>query len=371
MFLKHLSLNNFRLFPAIEVEFDHDLNVLSGMNGQGKTSILEAIHYLALTRSFRVSDDSTAIRFSCNHFDISAQFFLNPVERNEVRVFYSNDQGKNYFINGKKIMTFSEVIGMIPCVISTGDDLKLIFGAPADRRRFVDILLSQTNALYLQNLKIYRRILQQRNALLNTDNRQVINRQMEIWNKQIISYGAQIISRRLDFVDFLNRNLGDYYSGFTQQAEQLQVIYKTDIHAPDEAGNRETIEDLYARRLEKLIDLECEKRTTLTGPHRDDLEFTRGGKSARQFCSLGESKIFALCLKFCEWKYLQQNKGHKPIMLLDDVFGELDSEKGKRILTLVKEMGQAFITTTGQIELSGNPTAKNYVCYNREVHALQ
>ncbi len=371
MFLKHLSLNNFRLFPAVELEFDQDVNVLSGMNGQGKTSILEAIHYLALTRSFRASDDSTAIRFSNDYFDISAQFFLNPAEKNDVRIFYSNDQGKNYFVNQKKVVTFAEVIGRFPCVISTGDDLKLIFGAPADRRRFVDILLAQTSSLYLQNLKIYRRILQQRNALLNMANRQTIRRQVEIWNKQIASYGTQIIRRRLDFVDFLNRNLGDYYSGFTQQTEQVQVIYKTDIQTPGESGDPETLEDIYLRRLEKLFDAECEKRSTLTGPHRDDLEFIKNDRAARQFCSLGESKMFTLCLKFCEWKYLQQHNGQEPIMLLDDVFGELDSVKGKRILVLLHDMGQAFITTTGQIELPGNPAVKNYVCNNREVHALQ
>jgi DNA replication and repair protein RecF len=371
MFLKHLSINNFRLFPAVELEFDQDLNVLSGMNGQGKTSILEAIHYLALTRSFRVNDDSTVIRFNSNYFDISAQFFLTPAEKNEVRIFYSNDQGKNYFINGKKVMTFTEAIGKIPCVISTGDDLKLIFGAPADRRRFIDILLAQTSAMYLQNLKIYRRILQQRNALLSTVNRQAVRRQLDIWNKQIVSYGTQIIKRRLDFVDFLNRNLGSYYSGFTQQPEQVQVIYKTDIEAPEPNCNPETMEDLYLRRLEKLFDSECERRSTLTGPHRDDLEFIKNGRAARQFCSLGESKIFTLCLKFCEWKYLQQNNGQEPILLLDDVFGELDSVKGKRVLALVHDMGQAFITTTGQIELPGNPAARNYVCDNRAVHALQ
>jgi DNA replication and repair protein RecF len=371
MFLKHLSLNNFRLFPAIELEFDQDLNVLSGMNGQGKTSILEAIHYLALTRSFRVGDDSTAVRFSSNFFDISAQFFLNPEEKNEVRIFYSDDQGKNYFINGKRVMTFAEVIGRIPCVISTGDDLKLIFGAPADRRRFVDILLAQTSSLYLQNLKIYRRILQQRNALLNTADRQAIRRQLEIWNKQIVSYGIQIIKRRLDFVDFLNQNLGDYFSGFTQEPEQVQVIYKTDIQTPDQATDPEIMADLYLRRLEKLFEAECEKRNTLTGPHRDDLEFSKNGRPARQFCSLGESKMFTLCLKFCEWKYLQQNNGQLPILLLDDVFGELDNVKGKRILALLHDMGQAFITTTGQIDLPGNPATRNYVCNNREVHALQ
>jgi DNA replication and repair protein RecF len=371
MFLKHLSLNNFRLFPAVEIEFNHELNVLSGMNGQGKTSILEAIHYLALTRSFRVNEDSTAIRFSSDYFDISAQLIFYPTEKNEVRVYYSNEQGKNYFVNGKKVITFTEVIGMIPCVISTGDDLRLIFGAPADRRKFIDIVLSQTSSLYLQNLKLYRRILQQRNSLLNTGDLRTIHHQMSIWNEQLIDYGTQIIIRRLDFVDFLNRQLGDLYSGFTQRPEQVQVVYKTDLQDQPGVLDRSRIADLYARRLEKLAAAEYEKRITLTGPNRDDLEFIKNERSVRQFCSIGESKIFALCLKFSEWKYLLQNKGHKPIMLLDDVFGELDNEKGKKILALVREMGQSFITTSGKMELSGDPVVKNYVCHNQGVHAIQ
>jgi DNA replication and repair protein RecF len=371
MFLRELCLNNFRLFPFIKFEFGDELNVLSGMNGQGKTSVLEAIHYLALTRSFRVNDDSAAIRFNCDHFDINAQFFLNPAETNDVRIFYSHEQGKNFFINGKKVMTFMEVIGMIPCVVSTMDDLRLIFGAPADRRRFVDIMLAQTSALYLQNLKIYRRILQQRNALLNTTDRSAIRQHINSWNKQLINYGTQIINRRLDFVDFLNKNLADYYSGFTRQAEQVRVIYKTDLFLTDDSLDRKQIENLYGQRLEKLFAAECDKKTTLSGPHRDDLEFYRNNKSTRQFCSLGENKIFILCLKFCEWKYLRLNKGQKPLMLLDDVFAELDNDKSRQVLSFMQELGQVFITTTGQNDLLHDRTVKNYILNNREVHALQ
>ena len=370
MFLRELCLNNFRLFPFIELEFGDEFNVLSGMNGQGKTSILEAIHYLTLTRSFRVNDDSAAVRFTSDHFDITARFFLNPAETNNVRIFYSPGQGKNFFINGKKIMTFAEVIGLIPCVISTLDDLKLIFGAPADRRRFMDIVLAQTSSIYLQDLKIYRQILQQRNALLNSANRSAIRQQMDGWNKQIINYGAQIIRRRLDFVDFLNRHLAGFYSGFTGQIEQVQAVYKTDIFSMDDSFDPAEIEKLYGKKLEKMFDIECEKKMTLYGPHRDDLEFYRNNKSTRQFSSLGENKIFVLCLKFCEWKYLMTKKGQKPLLLLDDIFAELDKNKCQQVFSIMQEMGQVFITTTGQNELPQSRAIKNYIIADGEAHAL-
>lgn len=370
MFLKQLCLNNFRLFPFINLEFANEINVLSGLNGRGKTSILEAIHYLALTKSFRAHNDSTAVKFDCNFFEIRGEVISDQIDKNDVRVYYSHTEGKNFFINGKKVLAFSEVIGIVPCVVLTMDDLNLLFGVPGERRRFIDIVLAQTSAVYLENLKLYRRALQQRNALLATENKNLINNQMEIWNTQIITYGTQIIAKRLEFINFLNANLTEYYNSFAHQGEIIKVVYKTNIFQEEKFDNLGQIEKLFRKKLEKIFDFECQKKKTVVGPHRDDLDFMKDLKSFRPYCSQGESKMLTLSLKFAEWKYLMLNKGKKPILLLDDVFGELDSEKLQVVLTYVFTMGQSFITTTGKMEFVKNLTAKNYVFDHAGVYAL-
>jgi len=164
MVLKYLELENFRNFDHLKIDFDSGINIISGRNGQGKTSILESIYYLALTKSFRTANDNHVIAYNKKHFNIVGS--VSPIPQyqdKQIRLYYASHEGKHLFIDRKEVQKFSQYIGTIPCVILTLDDMRLTMGGPQGRRKFLDILIAQVSPVYLQDLKIYRKTLQQRN----------------------------------------------------------------------------------------------------------------------------------------------------------------------------------------------------------------
>ena len=215
MVLKNLEIENFRNFSHLKINFGNGINIISGMNGQGKTSILESIYYLALTKSVRTSNDSHVVAYTKDTFNIISSINSDTQTPRKVRLYYSGKEGKHLFVNQKEVEKFSDYIGSIPSVILTLDDLKLTMGGPQERRRFLDILISQVSPVYLADLKIYKRTLQQRNALLARDDKKTIQKQIVIWNEQLISHGTNIIIHRLKFCDFLNKNITTYYNNIS------------------------------------------------------------------------------------------------------------------------------------------------------------
>ncbi len=199
MVLKDLEIENFRNFSHLKINFGTGINIISGMNGQGKTSILESIYYLALTKSFRTSNDNHVVAYNKDNFNIISTVHSDDKISKSIRLYYSGKEGKHLFVNKKEIEKFSEYIGSIPSVILTLDDMKLTMGGPQERRRFLDILISQTSPVYLEYLKIYKRTLQQRNALLSGDDKSKVATEIPIWNEQLVKHGTKIISHRLKF----------------------------------------------------------------------------------------------------------------------------------------------------------------------------
>jgi DNA replication and repair protein RecF len=370
MILKKLCLENFRVFSYIDVEFSEGINLITGMNGQGKTSILESIYYLALTKSFRTSNDKNVIKYNNNFFNIKSSFIPLPTKSNNIRVFFSNLEGKHIFINDKKIQRFSEYIGTIPCVILTLDDLKLTFGGPAERRKFLNILLSQVSPLYLNNLKNYKRSLLQRNALLMHQNNRTIKSQIEAWNTQLINHGSQLIHKRLELVQFLNDNLSSYYSNFSSSDDCISTLYKSSINKDLNETELENIKDYFFQKLQSVFEYEIEKKISIVGPHRDDIDFYINGKSFKEFGSQGENKTLIIALKFLEWQYLFQRRNINPILLLDDVFGELDDYRRKGLLKFFEETGQTFITTTSEDKFN-DLIARKLIIKESEIYDVQ
>jgi DNA replication and repair protein RecF len=226
------------------------------------------------------------------------------------------------------------------------EDIKLTLGAPADRRRFMDILLSQVSPVYLDNLKTYRRVLLQRNALLSTDDKKQISEQIEVWNNQLVDSGSAIIEKRLHFVSFMNQNLQSYYNNFSKQNEQIRSLYTSTVVGEHTQLSLKEIADLFRKKLSTLFKYEVEKQSTAIGPHRDDLTFYKNNRFFKEFGSQGENKSLIIALKILEWDYLSQRRTVQPILLFDDIFGELDSSRMTGLIQFLKEIGQAFITTT-------------------------
>lgn len=346
MILKELALKNFRVFSEVTIDFIDGINILTGMNGQGKSSILEAIYYLALTRSFRTNSDYNAIQYETKSFDITGNFFTNPDKSKQVRLYYSQAEGKNVFVGEKRLTSFSEHVGTIPCIVLTLADTKLIYGNPAERRRFMDVLLSQTSPVYLQDLKNFRRVLQQRNSLLQSGNIKMIKDQIPSWNKQLVESGSAIIARRLLFLSFLNENLSSCYLNLAGKNTIIDSVYLSSIGVLPVNSTEDDLRLIFQRALKHLADKELEKGTTICGPHRDDVDFNYNKKSFRDYCSQGEIKTLVIALKLLEWEYVKNYRQVDPILLLDDIFGEIDQDRMNKLLMIIRHVGQAFITTT-------------------------
>ena len=358
MILRELTLKNFRVFSEITIQFKDGINIITGMNGQGKSSILESIYYLALTRSFRTNSDKSVIQYSSKSFDARGKFFSSKGKTITVRIYFSESEGKNVFLRDKRISSYSEFIGLIPCVVLSLSDTKLVYGGPSERRKFMDILLSQTSPLYLEDLKKYKRTLFQRNTLLLSGNIKMIKDQLPSWNKQLIDSGSAIIMRRLSFVSFLNEHLSSYYYKLANINSDIKSMYYSSSGSLQEDCSNEHIKLAFDASLARLSGREIEKRTTLAGPHRDDILLFHNHKVFKEYSSQGETKTLIIALKLLEWEYVRNHRQINPILLLDDIFGELDTERMKGLLHFVRSVGQSFITTTltNKFELSDTDT---------------
>ena len=368
MVLKYLELEYFRNFEHLKIDFDSGINIISGRNGQGKTSILESIYYLALTKSFRTSSDSHVITYKKDHFNIVSSVLSHLHNRNkQIRLYYANKEGKHLFIDKKEVQKFSEYIGTVPCVILTLDDLRLTMGGPQERRKFLDILIAQVSPVYLEDLKIYRKTVQQRNALLASDDIVKVNQQISAWNRQLITYGTNIIEHRIDFIRFLNNHIGSFYAKISGEKEFIRAEYHSSITENIDSAHKDEIRNKFEKKLALLHRYEFDKKMTVIGPHRDDIYFYKDKTFFKDFCSQGENKTLVIALKFLEWEYISQERQIKPILLLDDIFGELDEYRMNGLLDFLQIIGQAFISTTMQEKFKHHAASKKYVLQNQEL----
>jgi DNA replication and repair protein RecF len=342
MLLSSIRLKNFRLHKDTQIDFAKKLNYIIGGNGQGKTSILESIYYLCTTKSFSTRSDAEAVNFDEEIFEISGMF-ENLTNQTTVVTYSSLDNRKNYLLNEKKISRHSEVIGKFPVVLLTPTDHSITQGMPADRRRFVDSVISQASETYLQILMEYNRILKQRSYLLSAMKERPgqYYDELEAWNEKLIQNGSEIISHRKKFINEFNQYVKDSYFKVMEDYEVPSLRYST---LEDYEG--ENIKETFSSLVKEREKEELRRATNLVGPQRDDVVFNINGLNLKIYGSQGQHKTFQAALRFAEFYYLKEVTGTSPIFLLDDVFGELDANRAYKISEYLGEVGQAFITLT-------------------------
>ncbi len=343
MVLKSIILKNFRIHKDALINFSEDINYIIGGNGQGKTSILEAIHYLCATKSFSSRSDSEAVNFGSDHFEISGKF--SDAVDNEARVYFSAEENKKrYFLDHKQAAGASAVFGKFPIVVLTPDDHSLTQGSPADRRKFADSVISQSSETYLRLLIDYNKTLRQRAALLSQiKERQTpeLNAQLESWTNRLVSLGSEIIRRRMNFVSEFDSYVKQSYAFIMGEQEKPAIEYSY-LDKPE----REDIENRFAELVARRRREEIIRASNLVGPHRDDFVFLLNGIDLKKFGSQGQNKTFQIALRFAQFFFLKDITGKTPIFLMDDVFGELDSYRAGKISEYLKDVGQTFITLT-------------------------
>jgi len=351
MHLESLTLFNFRNYENLLIQFKErngskscdGIYILYGENGAGKTNILEAIFYLAITKSFRTKQDRYLIGNKQEMFRIAGDFLTKHGQSYQVSIAYSKKDGKHLSVNGQKIQKFSEHIGEIPVVLLNPSDLQLSQGSPLQRRRSLDILLSQSNKLYLHNLIQFRKSLRQRNFLLQAETPDIPL--IQSYEENLIKYGSQIISKRMETIDRIGELVQQYYQQLSKTEDKVKIVYQTSIPlklAP------QSIEEIFRKQFNVLREKELQIGNTQLGPHRDDLLFLINGKPMKTYASQGEHKTFIIALKLAEFQFLQHTRNETPIMLFDDIFGELDANRIQQMLNLLGKMGQVFVTTTSR-----------------------
>ena len=359
MKLNKISITNFRNIQKQNIEFDKKLNIFYGENGQGKTSILEAIYFLSISKSFRTKSEKIVLQFEKDLFDIKGYF----TDRNDreilIRVFYSLKDGKNLFLNENKLNKYSEIIGISPVILLSLEDLELTYGIPSNRRKFIDILLSQVNPLYLHALQNYKRSILQRNKHLNMINekKESIN-SLFPWDKQIVEYGSEIINYRLKLIEYINESISNYYRLISKKHESIKVEYKSRITNKFENPNLDLINEKFNELLKSELNTDLQKQSSTIGPHRDDIQFFMNDNLIKSFGSQGENKTFLIALKFLEGDYIKTKIKCEPIFLMDDIFGELDSKRVERLTEHISTLGQTFITTVSKSKFSESNSNK-------------
>ncbi|MBQ4258976.1 MAG: DNA replication/repair protein RecF [Lachnospiraceae bacterium] len=335
MIIKSIELADYRNYDFLTMEFDKGTNILYGDNAQGKTNILEAIYVAATTKSHKGSKDKEIVNFDKEEAHIRTYIEKEGIET-KVDMHLRKNKSKGIAIDGQKIKKAADLLGLCNVVFFSPEDLGIIKNGPAERRRFVDMELCQLDSFYLYNLNNYNKIVNQRNKLLkdmymNSDLKETLN----IWDMQLVSFGSKIIERRKLFIDQLNEIIFDIHKKLSGGKEELKINYEPDV----EIENFEKV-------LRQSQERDIKAKITTVGPHRDDFCFMIGDVDIRKFGSQGQQRTAALSLKLAEIEIVKRIAKDTPVLLLDDVLSELDSNRQNYLLDSIGDI-QTIITCTG------------------------
>lgn len=339
MNIHSLELVNFRNYTQANWTFPPHIIVLYGPNGVGKSNILEALYVSTIGKSYRTNDTQDLLQFGATEAGIIVEFIKQDTKQ-KINLRLSGKEKKDIRLNGNRILQ-KELMGTLNTVIFSPEDLQLIKGSPSLRRRFLDIEISQTSALYYQQLRMYNKILQQRNKVLKDSfgKRKV---SLAEWDYQLAETGSFIIKKRLDSLRKINLLLDLMNRRLTGGKENLKLTY--DQHQSEGSYMVEP-EALY-NQLQANLPVDRQRMSTSFGPHRDDLGFFSGPIDLKRFGSQGQQRTAILSLKLSELEYIKSEVGEYPILLLDDVLSELDKERRQNLLQFIHKRIQTFITTT-------------------------
>ena len=342
MIIESIELQNYRNYDQLHMEFSPGTNILYGNNAQGKTNILEAVYVCCTTKSHRGSKDREMIRFQNDESHIKLTVRKRDVPY-RIDMHLKKNRAKGVAVNGVPIKKASELFGIVNVVFFSPEDLNLIKNGPAERRRFIDLELCQLNKLYVHSLVQYNKIVTQRNKLLKDIMfRPDYEETLDIWDMQLVQYGREVIRCREAFVGQLNDLIGGIHRQLSGEKESLHISYEPNVTV-----------DMFEDTLRKSRPSDLKQRTTLTGPHRDDLSFIINDIDIRRFGSQGQQRTAALSLKLAEIELVKKIVNDYPILLLDDVLSELDGSRQNHLLSGINHI-QTMITCTGLEDFVNN-----------------
>lgn len=339
MYIKKVKLENFRNYDNLEIEFKKDFNLIYGDNAQGKTNILESIYLCAIGRSFQTNKDSELIKIGKEKAKIEIDYVRKD---REGKINIEIEDKKTFFINGIKQKKLSDIIGKINLVLFYPDNINIIKGSPADRRKFLDIMISQLKPNYIHILNRYLKTLEQRNIYLKQikfDNKS--KDMLEIWDERLADLSNQIYIYRNEYIQKIKEKIKDIHNKITncgKQDEEIEISYISSGKTKEE----------YYKDLIKNRENDIRKGFTSTGSHRDDFEILINNKKVNIYGSQGQARTSVLSLKLAELEIINDEIDEEPILLLDDFMSELDENRRNNLTKAIKN-NQVFITCTDKI----------------------
>lgn len=351
MIVESLKLQNYRNYEYLNMNFDEKINIIYGDNAQGKTNILESMYVCATSKSHRGSKDREIIRFDNDESHIKVNVRKNDMNY-RIDMHLKKNKPKGIAVNGIPIKRAVELFGILNIVFFSPEDLNIIKNGPSERRRFIDMELSQLDKIYLDCLINYNKVVNQRNSLLKEyafSGREDIISSLDIWDMQLLKYGNDVIKSREKFVKEINDLVKSIHTKLSGDREQLEIIYEPCVKEQD-----------FESELVRVRDRDLKFKCTNIGPHKDDMCFLINGMDVRKYGSQGQQRTAALSLKLAEIELVKQIIHDTPVLFLDDVLSELDSRRQNFLLDSIGNI-QTMITCTGLDEFINNRFSINKI----------
>ena len=355
MFIKEIKLENFRNYNYEKIELNEKTNIIFGDNAQGKTNILEAIFFASLGKSFRTNKEKELIKEKEQIAKVQIRFVKNNRDQN---IKVEIDDKKRFFINDIPIKKLSELVGNINVVLFTPEDIEILRNEPARRRKFLNIMISQLRPKYIHIMAEYNRTLEQRNNYLKQikyENKSKGN--LEIWDEQLVNLGLKIYEYRKEFIDKINNRIKQIHLKTTENRENIEIKYKSNINEND-----------YIEKLKQNQDLDIQKGYTSVGIHRDDFEIFINEKNISIYGSQGQQRSSIISLKLAEAEVVYEEIEEYPVILLDDFMSELDKKRVSGFIKNIKN-NQVLITCTDKIRLD-NMVYNLYEVRNAKIYKI-
>ena len=353
MFLKEISLKNFRNYSDLKLNFDKNINIFIGNNAQGKTNILESIYFLSITKSHRINKESFLIKNNEIFTRVKGKIkdSSNLIKSYEVIL---NEYGKRVSINNNTIKKISDYLSNLNVIMFCPDDLEIIKGTPSNRRYFLNIEIGQLNNDYLRHINNYNKILKTRNEYLKNNNDNFDKLYFDILTSKLIEENIKIIDYRNDYINMINSYISGIYKDLTGKSN-IYLKYETFIDISDYETMKKTMKEKY----DKSYNSEIFQGVTLYGTHKDDFSVYIDGIKINNYGSQGQHRIAILCIKLSEIEIFKKIKKENPILLLDDIFSELDEIKKNNIIKYINSDLQVFITSTDLQNINKNLLEKS------------
>ena len=359
MHLSHLSLKNFRSYSELDLPLHKGITVFLGRNGEGKTNIVEAIMYMAFLSSHRTAGDQPLVKLGETSAYTRAKV-QHPEREILVELEINADKANRARINQNPVRSQKELFGLVQCIYFSPEDMDLVRGDPSERRKFIDQIITLRSPRLAGVITDYERAVRQRNALLKTRSN---NSSLESWDQQVAKFGSEIIAARITLLEEFNPLFTKIYANISPE-KPASIKYKSSFENPSTL-----LQENYDSIIQKMSELrgqELDRGLTLVGPHRDDLLLHLGNHLVKGYASHGESWSVALSLKLAAYELLI-NEGAQPILILDDVFSELDEERREQLVSLAKSAEQTIITVAVESDLPKDLEGSTYIVKNGSV----